>query len=44
MKNIFKGTGIALITPFNEDKSVDFATLEQIVNHVIDGGRLCVSR
>ena len=38
MKNIFKGTGIALITPFNEDKSVDFATLEQIVNHVIDGG------
>ena len=38
MKNIFKGTGIALITPFNEDKSVDFAALEQIVNHVIDGG------
>ena len=36
--NIFKGTGIALITPFNEDKSVDFAALEHIVNHVIDGG------
>lgn len=36
--NIFKGTGIALITPFNEDKSVDFAALERIVNHVIDGG------
>ena len=35
---MFKGTGIALITPFNEDKSVDFGSLERIVNHVIDGG------
>ena len=38
MKQPFKGTGIALITPFNEDRSVDFASLERIVNHVIDGG------
>lgn len=38
MKNIFKGTGIALITPFNEDQSVDFPALERIVNHVINGG------
>ena len=38
MKNIFTGTGIALITPFNEDKSVDFVALERIVSHVIDGG------
>lgn len=38
MKNIFKGTGIALITPFNEDQSVDFVALERIVNHVINGG------
>ena len=38
MKNIFKGTGIALITPFNEDQSVDFVALERIVNHVISGG------
>ena len=35
---MFKGTGIALITPFNEDKSVDFVSLERIVNHVIDNG------
>ena len=34
----FRGTGIALITPFNEDKSVDFQALERIVNHVINGG------
>ena len=38
MKNIFKGTGIALITPFNEDQSVDLVALERIVNHVISGG------
>ncbi|MBQ3709586.1 MAG: 4-hydroxy-tetrahydrodipicolinate synthase [Bacteroidales bacterium] len=38
MENIFKGTGIALITPFNEDFSVDYKALERIVNHVIDGG------
>ena len=38
MENIFKGTGIALITPFNEDLTVDFEALERIVNHVIDGG------
>ena len=38
MKNKFKGTGIALITPFNEDKTVDFDALKRIVNHVIDGG------
>ena len=36
--NRFRGTGIALITPFNEDYSVDFEALERIVNHVIDGG------
>ena len=35
---MFKGTGIALITPFNEDQSVDHAALANIVNHVIDGG------
>ena len=38
MKNIFKGTGIALITPFLPDNSVDTTALTRIVNHVIDGG------
>ena len=38
MRNRFKGTGIALITPFKVDGSVDFGALEKIVNHVIDGG------
>ena len=36
--NIFKGTGIALITPFKADFSVDYEALKRIVNHVIDHG------
>ena len=36
--NKFLGTGVALVTPFKTDKSVDFDALERIVNHVIDGG------
>ncbi|PHS10350.1 MAG: 4-hydroxy-tetrahydrodipicolinate synthase [Kordia sp.] len=36
--NKFLGTGVALVTPFNSDKSIDFIALERIVNYVIDGG------
>ena len=36
--NPFKGTGVALITPFKTDQSVDFEALTKIVNHVIDNG------
>ena len=36
--NIFKGTGIALITPFKQDQAVDVDALHRIVNHVIDNG------
>lgn len=32
------GTGVALVTPFNEDLSIDFRSLENIVNYTIDGG------
>lgn len=32
------GTGVALVTPFNEDKSVDFHGLERLVNFQIDNG------
>lgn len=38
MKNIFRGTGVALITPFKKDLSVDYEALERIVHHVIDHG------
>ncbi|MEC9210009.1 MAG: 4-hydroxy-tetrahydrodipicolinate synthase [Bacteroidota bacterium] len=33
-----KGTGVALVTPFNNDKSVDYKGLENLLQHVINGG------
>lgn len=33
-----KGTGVAIVTPFKNDSSIDFAALGRIVNHVINGG------
>ncbi len=33
-----KGTGVALITPFRNDDSVDFEALGRITEHVIQGG------
>lgn len=35
MKNIFSGTGVALVTPFKADFSIDFLGIETVVNHVI---------
>lgn len=34
----FKGTGVAIITPFKNDSSIDFSALGRVVNHVIKGG------
>ena len=34
----FIGTGVALVTPFKEDRSVDFDALEKLVNYQIDNG------
>ncbi|MEZ4932811.1 MAG: 4-hydroxy-tetrahydrodipicolinate synthase [Saprospiraceae bacterium] len=33
----FKGTGVALVTPFHNGK-VDFPALERVIEHVIEGG------
>lgn len=38
MSHQFSGIGVALVTPFNNDGSIDFASLEKLVNHVITGG------
>ncbi len=38
MKTILEGTGVALVTPFHNYGTVDFTSLEKIINHVIDGG------
>lgn len=38
MKRKFSGTGVAIVTPFNKDYSVDYKGLDQLVNHIIEGG------
>jgi 4-hydroxy-tetrahydrodipicolinate synthase len=38
MNDNFTGTGVALVTPFSSDKSVDFKSLDRVVDHVITGG------
>lgn len=38
MKNKFKGTGVAIVTPFAKDGSVDYKALVKLVNHIIKGG------
>ncbi|MDX9928551.1 MAG: 4-hydroxy-tetrahydrodipicolinate synthase [Bacteroidales bacterium] len=34
----FRGTGVAIVTPFKNDSSVDFSSLGKVINHVIEGG------
>ena len=36
--SLFKGAGVALITPFNEDNSVNYEMLRTLVKRQIDGG------
>lgn len=35
--HLFKGTGVALVTPFNNGK-IDFDALGRVIEHVIEGG------
>jgi 4-hydroxy-tetrahydrodipicolinate synthase len=34
----FKGTGVAIVTPFKNDSSIDFNAFGRVINHVIKGG------
>ena len=36
--NAFKGIGVALATPFLDDKSIDFESLKRLIDHIIAGG------
>lgn len=38
MNNPFSGSGVALVTPFNEDYSIDFDGLRKLVRYQIDNG------
>ena len=35
MNRLFEGTGVALITPFKSDLSIDFDAYERIIEYVI---------
>lgn len=37
-KSAFTGTGVALVTPFKKDDSIDFRALTNVVKHVINNG------
>ncbi|MCB9203032.1 MAG: 4-hydroxy-tetrahydrodipicolinate synthase [Flavobacteriales bacterium] len=38
MDNVLRGTGVALVTPFNEDLTIDFSALEKLIEFNISGG------
>lgn len=38
MKSPFIGTGVALVTPFRKQETIDFSKLEALIGHIIDGG------
>eukprot|EP01035_Chromulina_nebulosa_P002414 gene2414-3261_t len=35
--NKFRGTGVAIVTPFKANNEVDFEGLENVTNHIING-------
>lgn len=36
--NSFSGTGVALITPFRKQETIDFSKLDELIDHVISSG------
>lgn len=37
-KNPFTGTGVALVTPFRKQETIDFSKLESLINHILAEG------
>ncbi len=37
-KNLFTGTGVALVTPFRKLETIDFSKLESLIEHIIESG------
>jgi 4-hydroxy-tetrahydrodipicolinate synthase len=38
LRNVLKGTGVALVTPFKENLEIDFTALEKLINYDINYG------
>jgi 4-hydroxy-tetrahydrodipicolinate synthase len=37
LRERFRGTGVAIVTPFNADGSIDWPSFEKVINHIING-------
>lgn len=37
LREKFRGTGVAIVTPFHQDGSIDWASFEKVINHIING-------
>jgi 4-hydroxy-tetrahydrodipicolinate synthase len=38
LRDVLRGTGVALVTPFNSNQEVDYSALEKLLDFVIHGG------
>jgi len=38
MQNKLKGTGVAMVTPFSDDDSIDYNALGKLTKHLVNGG------
>jgi 4-hydroxy-tetrahydrodipicolinate synthase len=38
MNTRFRGTGVAIVTPFHKQGTIDFTALERLIEHLISGG------
>lgn len=38
LRKVLKGTGVAVVTPFNDNGSIDFDSLDKVIDFLIDGG------
>ena len=38
LRNLLRGTGVAIVTPFQENESVDFTALENLIDFIINNG------
>jgi 4-hydroxy-tetrahydrodipicolinate synthase len=37
LREMFRGTGVAIVTPFTADGNIDWPSFEKIINHIING-------
>ena len=37
LREKFRGTGVAIVTPFDEDGTIDWGSFEKVINHIIKG-------